>query len=154
MRGEYSKLKAPATVFPGQLGGVIAPMATDGSTLFVPIVNHSMTVASSSELTESSAATGELVALDVASGAVKWKKKFPQPAYGAPAVVNDLVFETTFDGVVYALDTKSGGEVWQSNLPAGTNAGVMANGETLIAPAGLPVAEGQVAELVAYRLGG
>ena len=26
------------------LGGVIAPMATDGKTLFVPVVNHSVTV--------------------------------------------------------------------------------------------------------------
>jgi glucose dehydrogenase len=154
MKGEYSKLKAPATVFPGQLGGVIAPMAADDSTLFVPVVNHSMTVASPSELTESSAATGELVALDIATGKVEWKKKLPGPAYGAPTVVNDLVFETTAEGAVYALDASSGGEVWQTSLPAGTNAGVMADGDTLIAPAGLPVAEGQVAELVAYRLGG
>jgi alcohol dehydrogenase (cytochrome c) len=153
MNGEYSKIKT-GEVFPGQLGGVIAPMASDGSTLYVPIVNHSMTVVSGSELTESSAATGELVALDVASGRVKWKKQLPQPAYGAPIVVNDLVFATTFDGVVYALDSKSGGEVWQATLPAGINTGVMVSGEYLLAPAGLPVAEGQVPELVAYRLGG
>ncbi len=154
MRGEYSKLKTPATVFPGQLGGVIAPLATDGKTVYVPIVNHSMTVASSSELTESSAATGELVALDVASGKVDWTKKLPQPAYGAPLVVNDLVFQTTVDGALYALDGASGGEVWQTALPAGTNVGVMVSGGTLIAPAGLPIAEGQVPEVIAYRLGG
>jgi outer membrane protein assembly factor BamB len=69
-------------------------------------------------------------------------------------VVNDLVFETTFDGIVYALDAKSGGEVWQATLPAGINTGVLVSGEYLLAPAGLPIAEGQVAELVAYRLGG
>ena len=34
-------------------------------------------------------------------------KKLPQPAYGAPTVVNDLVFATTFEGGVYALDAKS-----------------------------------------------
>ena len=44
-----------------------------------------------------------------------------QPAYGAPIVVNDLVFVTTFDGIVYGLDTKTGGEVWQASLPAGIN---------------------------------
>lgn len=154
MKGEYSKLKTQAEVFPGQLGGVIAPLATNGSTLFVPVVNHSMTVVSSSELGESSASTGELVALDVASGKVKWKKELPQAVYGAPNVVNDLVFATSVDGVVYALDAKSGGEVWQAALPAGINTGVIANGEYLLAPAGLPVAEGQVAELVAYKLGG
>jgi outer membrane protein assembly factor BamB len=69
-------------------------------------------------------------------------------------VVNDLVFATTVDGNIYGLDTKSGGEVWQAALPAGSNAGVMPSGEHLIAGAGLPVAEGQVPEIVAYRLGG
>jgi outer membrane protein assembly factor BamB len=154
MRKEYSKLKTPATVFPGQLGGVISPMATNGSTLFVPVVNHSMVVSSPYELTEESTASGELVALDLANGKIEWTKKLPQPAYGAPTVVNDIVFQTSFEGIIYGLDAKSGGEVWQASLPAGTNAGVMVNGDTLVAPAGLPVIEGQTAEIVAFRLGG
>ncbi|HEU4393567.1 MAG TPA: PQQ-binding-like beta-propeller repeat protein [Solirubrobacterales bacterium] len=153
MRGEYSKIK-PGEAFPGTLGGVIAPLATDGKSVYVPIVNHSMTVVSGSELSESSAATGEMVALDLATGKFKWKKQLPAPAYGAPTVVNDLVFETTSDGTIYVLDTKSGGEVSQLKLPAGTNAGVMANGEYLIGAAGLPLEEGQIPELVAYKLGG
>jgi glucose dehydrogenase len=153
MNGEYSKIKT-GEVFPGTLGGVIAPMAANDSTLFVPIVNHSMSVVSGSEISESSTATGELVALDLDTGRVEWTKKLPQPAYGAPVVVNDLVFATTADGNIYGLDTKSGGEVWEAALPAGSNAGVMPSGEHLIAAAGLPVAEGQVPEIVAYRLGG
>jgi alcohol dehydrogenase (cytochrome c) len=153
MKGEYSKIKT-GEAFPGQLGGVIAPMATDGKLLFVPVVNHSMTVVSGEELSESSAGSGELVAIDLADGKVAWKKTLPQPAYGAPTVVNDLVFETTFDGVVYGLDAKSGGEVWQATLPAGINTGVVANGDFLIAPAGLPVAEGQEPKIVAFRLPG
>jgi outer membrane protein assembly factor BamB len=154
MRGEYSKLKTGGQAFPGQLGGVIAPMAADGSTVFVPIVNHSMVVASSSELTENSIATGELVAIDVATGKVEWGTEFEQPAYGAPLVVNDLVFETTADGAIHALNVKTGGEQWQGSLPAGSNAGVMVSGDMLVTGAGLPLAEGQVPELVAYRLGG
>jgi alcohol dehydrogenase (cytochrome c) len=153
MRGEYSKIET-GEAFPGTLGGVIAPLAADDSNLYVPVVNHSMTVVSGSEISESSAATGEVVALDIATGKPKWKKKLPAPAYGAPTVVNDLVFETTSDGTVYGLDTQSGGEVWVANLPAGTNAGVMASGEYLIAAAGLPVSQGQVPELIAYKLGG
>jgi glucose dehydrogenase len=153
MKGEYSKLKS-GEAFPGTLGGVIAPMAANDSTLFVPVVNHSMSVVSGSEISESSSATGELVALDIATGKVEWTKQLTQPAYGAPTVVNDLVFATTADGVVYALDARSGGEVWQGSLPAGTNSGVMPSGEYLIAPAGLAVAEGQATELIAYRLGG
>ena len=41
---------------------------------------------------------------------------------------------------------ESGGEVWQAALPAGTNAGVMVSGDMLLAPAGLPLAEGQKAK--------
>ncbi len=153
MRGEYSKIKL-GEVLPGQLGGVIAPIASDGKSVYVPVVNHSMTVKSGSEISEESAATGEVVAIDIKTGKIEWKRELEQPAYGAVVVVNDLVFATTADGVVHALKTESGGEVWQAALPAGTNAGVMVTGDTLLAPAGLPLAEGQKAMLVAYRLGG
>ena len=152
MRKEYSKIKV-GEAFPGQLGGVIAPLATDGKTVFVPVVNHSMTVVSGSELSESSAATGEMVAIDLADGSVKWKVELPQPAYGAPTVVNDLVFGTTAEGSVFALDADNGAERWSGSLPAGSNVGVMISGDTMIAPAGLPLAEGQEAQMVAYRLG-
>jgi outer membrane protein assembly factor BamB len=153
MRGEYSKIKT-GEVFPGQLGGVIAPIATDGTTLFVPVVNHSMTVLSGTEVTEESAATGELVALDAKTGREEWNAEFEQPAYGATLVVNDLVFATTAEGTIHALKSATGGEVWQAALPSGTNAGVMVSGDTMLAGAGLPVAEGQAANLVAYKLGG
>jgi len=154
MRGEYSKIK-PGEVFPGQLGGVIAPLASDGKTVFVPVVNHSMTVVSGSEVTESSpTSTGELVAIDVADGSVKWKVQLEAPAYGAPTVVNDLVFATISGGQVFAFDTENGGERWTGSLPAGTNVGVMISGDTVVAPAGLPLAEGQTPTIVAYRLAG
>ncbi len=153
MRGEYNKIK-PGEVFPGQLGGVIAPMATDGKRIYVPVVNHSMIVRNGSEITEESSATGEVVALNVATGKQEWVRELEQPAYGATLVVNDLVFATTADGTIHALKTESGGEVWQAALPAGTNAGVMVSGDMLLAPAGLPLAEGQKASLVAFKLGG
>jgi outer membrane protein assembly factor BamB len=154
MRGEYKKIEVPAEVFPGELGGVLAPMATDGRLLFVPVVNHSMTVNSGSEVTEESTASGELVALDLATGKVAWNAEFEGPAYGAANVVNDLVFVTSAEGIVHAFDVKTGGEVWQVALPAGTNAGVTVSGDTLLAAAGLPVAEGQKPSLIAMRLGG
>jgi outer membrane protein assembly factor BamB len=153
MRGEYSKIKL-GEVFPGELGGVIAPMATDGKRLYVPGVNHSMTVKSGSEITEESPATGEVVALNLKTGKQEWARELEQPAYGATIVVNDLVFATTADGIIHALKAESGGEVWQAALPSGTNAGVMVSGDMLLAPAGLPIAEGQIAKLVAYKLGG
>ncbi|MGE5336144.1 MAG: PQQ-binding-like beta-propeller repeat protein [Nitrososphaerota archaeon] len=153
MRGEYSKIKA-GEVFPGELGGVIAPMATDGKRVYVPIVNHSMTVRNGYEVTEESTAAGEVEAIDLRTGKIVWEAQFPGPAYGALLVSNDLVFATSAEGIVHALSVNSGGEVWQAALPSGTNAGVMISGETLVTGAGLPVAEGQTPQLVAYKLGG
>lgn len=154
MRGEYSKLKPGSTVSPGTLGGAIAPMAANKSTLFVPIVNHPITVSKSGEIQEAPTLTGELVALDIKTGAVQWSNKYPAAAFGAPTAVNDVVFMTTFDGTVHGIDAKTGGEVWQGTLPATSNSGLMASGDTLVVPAGLATAEGQRPEIVAYRLGG
>ncbi|MGE5283110.1 MAG: PQQ-binding-like beta-propeller repeat protein [Chloroflexota bacterium] len=154
MRGEESKIQV-GTLYPGTLGGVIAPMSTDGKTVFAPIVNYPGKVESGSQLGEGGEASGEVVALDAATGKVKWtSESTATPAYGATTVVNDLVFATNYEGVVTALDIKTGKPLWRETLPAGTNSGVMANGEYLIAPAGLAVAAGQQAQIVAYKLGG
>ncbi len=153
LRGESSKIKA-GQVFPGTLGGVIAPMATDGSSVFVPVVNHPATISADGGLGEAGEMTGELVAIDAATGAIEWNQEFASAAFGAPTVVNDLVFAPSFEGNLYALDAKSGGEVWVGTLPAGINTGVSISGDTVIAPAGLASAEGQTPEIVAFRLGG
>jgi outer membrane protein assembly factor BamB len=153
MRGEASKIKV-GTLYPGTLGGVIAPMSTDGSTVFAPVVNYPGEVISGSQIGEGGEAKGEVVALDAATGKVKWTEELSSPAFGATTVVNDVVFATASEGTVSAFDAKSGQILWREKLPAGTNAGVMANGEMLIAPAGMASAAGQKAQIVAYKLGG
>jgi outer membrane protein assembly factor BamB len=153
MKGEYSKIK-PGEVFPGAIGGVVALAAADSKRVYVPIVNHSLTLLNGGETTEESTATGEVAALDLASGKILWTAELSQPAYGSLIVSNDVVFATTADGVVHALDSAKGGELWQAALPSGTNAGVMISGDMLVAGAGLPAVEGQVPKLVAYKLGG
>jgi outer membrane protein assembly factor BamB len=154
LKQEYSKLSMPETVYPGLLGGVIAPMATNGSTVFVPVVNHPVTIATQSETQENGPISGELVALDVATGAVKWSHKLPSAAFGATTAVNDVVFATTFEGTLYAFDASNGNLVWETKLPASTNTGVAVAGDTLIAPAGLATGSGQTPEIAAYRLPG
>lgn len=151
MRGEESKIGAPATVYPGDLGGVIAPMSTNGSLLFVPVVNNPMKVTSGSETEEPGPTSGEIVALDAATGKVAWKEELASPAFGATTAVNDLVFVTTYEGTLSAYDAKTGQVVWREKLPAGTNSGVMAEGDTLIAPAGVASAAGQVPQILAFR---
>jgi outer membrane protein assembly factor BamB len=154
MKHEYSRLKLGETVYPGLLGGVIAPMATNGSTVFVPVVNHPVSFSSQTEPQESGPSTGELVALDTTTGAVRWVKKLPAAAFGAATAVNDLVFATTFSGKLYAFAASSGTLAWESQLPAGTNTGVAIDGGTLIAPAGIALEGGQAPQIVAYRLPG
>jgi outer membrane protein assembly factor BamB len=155
MRGETSKLKPPYLVYPGSLGGVIAPMATDGKTVFIPVVNAPLEIVTQTERQEPGPLSGELVALDVKTGALKWRHEFPNAAaFGFTTVANDLVFATTSDGNVQAFNTNTGRVAWQETLPSGTNAGVMVAGDMMIAPAGLAAAEGQTPQLVAFRLGG
>ncbi len=153
MRGETSKLPRQALVYPGLLGGVIAPMAASKRTLFVPIVNHPLTVENGETVGEGEGMSGEMVALDIATGKVRWHESYEAPAFGAPVAVNDMVFFATFDGTLYGLDAETGGEVWSAALPAGSNSGMTASGGSLIVPAGIAVAEGQVPSLVAYSLG-
>lgn len=153
MRGEYSKLKPGSVVYPGTLGGVIAPVAANATTVFAPVVNHPIT-SNGVENQEAPELTGELAAVDIASGKIQWTAEFGAAAFGAPTVVNDLVILATFDGIVHAFDAETGGEVWQGTLPAGSNSGLMASGDTLVVPAGLATGEGQQPQLVAYRLGG
>ncbi|MBS1880149.1 MAG: PQQ-binding-like beta-propeller repeat protein [Actinobacteria bacterium] len=153
MRGESSKIKA-GTVYPGLLGGVISPMAANQTTLFVPVVNHPLTLESGAAIGEGAEASGELVALDLATGRVRWKDQVPVPMYGSPAAANDMVFIASPAGTVTGFDAKSGGELWSGSLPAGSNTGLAISGDTLLVPAGLASAEGQKPALVAFRLGG
>jgi glucose dehydrogenase len=155
MRGETSKLKTPETIYPGSLGGVIAPMSTDGKSVFVPVINGPLEIVTQVERQEPGPLNGELIALNLKNGKLEWKHEFPSaPPFGFTTVANDLVFATTSDGNVQAFDTSSGRLAWQETLPTGTNAGVTIAGDTLIAPAGLAAAEGQTPQLVTYRLGG
>jgi glucose dehydrogenase len=153
MKREYSKLSLPETVYPGELGGVIAPMSTNGTSVFVPVVNHPVTFNNQTEPQENGPSGGELVALDAATGAVKWSHKLPATVFGATSAVNDVVFATTSEGALYAFGASTGNVVWEAKLPAGTNTGVAVSGNTLIAPAGL-ASGGQTPQVVAYRAGG
>jgi outer membrane protein assembly factor BamB len=136
MRGETERLKTPMSVLPGVLGGVYGSLSTDGAAVFVPVVNHATTLLNQKDAEEDSAYTGELVALDLATGDVKWKRSLESPPYGSTSATNDLVFASTFDGWVYAFDADSGRQVWEEAMPANVNAGLALSGDTLLVPAG------------------
>jgi outer membrane protein assembly factor BamB len=129
-------------------------MAANKTTLFVPVVNHPLTIENGVTIGEGEEIGGEMVALDIGTGKEEWNETYEAPAFGAPVAVNDMVFFATYDGTLHGLAAETGGEVWSAALPAGSNSGMTASGDTLIVPAGLPIAEGQTPSLVAYRLGG
>jgi outer membrane protein assembly factor BamB len=137
MRGQTTQLKTPVTVFPGAQGGVAAPLSTDGSSVFVPVVNHNTRLTSQTKAGSTDPTTGELVTLDAANGAVRWIHRFPAGAFGATTVVNDVVFLPTLDGALYAFETKSGKQVWRTSLPAAVEGGgVTVSNDMVIVPAG------------------
>jgi outer membrane protein assembly factor BamB len=150
-RDELPKL--PVTVYPGALGGVETQLAVNDTTVFAPVVDVPITY-QTQEKTKLDVAhdDGHMVALDIATGEIKWDRKFDSAVYGAATVVNDLVFTTTFDGRLLALDTETGATVWEDKLPAGTNAPVAVAGDTLLTAASYPQGKGQRPELIAYRI--
>ena len=154
LAGRYERLSTPVTVYPGVLGGVETQMAVQDGVVFAPIVDLPTTFESQERnRLDFAAGRGEMVALQVSDGSVKWTRRFATPVYGAATVVNNLVFTTTFDGTLHALDVDTGAIVWRERLPAGTNATVAVAGDTLITAASYPQGAGEQAQIVAYRIG-
>jgi outer membrane protein assembly factor BamB len=155
MHHEYNKLPKPGSAYvvePGEFGGVETPYATNGKLTFFPILNWP-TNFTTQDISGVAEGTGELVAVENATGEIAWTKKFKEGDFGAATVSNDLVWTSTFGGMLYAFNTETGEEVWSTQLPAGTNSPIAINEDTLIAPA--PYAQGKDQEplIVAYRLG-
>jgi outer membrane protein assembly factor BamB len=154
LAGRLERLQMPATVYPGILGGIETQMAVKGDLVYAPIVDLPVHFDSQErQALDFTGGRGEMVALDLNTGEIKWTRRFATPVYGAATVVNDLVFTTTFDGTLYGLDADTGATVWRQQLPAGTNATVAIAGDTLLTAASFPQAKGQQAQIVAYRIG-
>ena len=153
MAGDHEP-RLPQTILPGWWGGVETQMASDGSTVYVPVNNLPIVYRSQTELEpeDPMKGTGEMVAIDIATGRVRWDRRLPHTPYGAATISSDLVFTTTYDGTVWALRRDTGTIAWRARLPFATNAPLAIAGDTLIAAASVPEQEGQQPQLVAYRL--
>ncbi|HET6448157.1 MAG TPA: PQQ-binding-like beta-propeller repeat protein [Conexibacter sp.] len=156
MHGDYSNIGYGRRIYPGDWGGVETQMASDGTTVYVPVNNlyaiyHEQTLP---EQQDPLAGTGEVVALDIATGRVRWDRRLPHGVYGGASVTNDLVFTTTYEGTVWALDRRTGAPVWHGPLPAGSIAPVAISGDTLLTAGAIALERRQRTEIVAYRLAG
>jgi outer membrane protein assembly factor BamB len=151
--------RKPTLVLPGELGGVETPMAYDGTSVYVPVVNLGFLYTPSSVKPASRAGlfggSGELVALNAVDGSVRWHQRFGAADYGAATVANDVVFTSTFNGRLYAFDTSTGALLWSAQAPAGVNAFPAVDGDMLLVGAGAPgrAVRHPSDELVAYSIG-
>jgi glucose dehydrogenase len=126
-------------VYPGTVGGVETPMAYANGVVFAPVVNFptwytgAYLDAAKMDMTQN---TGELVAIDVATGEVLWASEVPSALFAGAAIANDLVFTGGLDGVVRAYSTADGSLVWSAQTAAGLNAPFAISGDFLLVPSG------------------
>jgi alcohol dehydrogenase (cytochrome c) len=156
-------LKAPVTIEPGALGGVLSNPAVADDTVYVSTVDEPITYTKLTQILGGAAPskpTGQIEALNLATGAVEWDTKLPQMALGAATVSNDLVFSTLYDGELIALNRTTGAIVYRHQLPTSTNAPLVIAGNTVIVSAGGPLTGGLLggssgggkAQVVAYTV--
>ncbi len=138
-------------IYPGVLGGVETPMAYSDGVLYVPVVNMftdwTPTSLDSSTI-DFGNATGELVAIDAATGKILWIKLLPTMALGGATVINDLVFTAEYDGTIHAFNASSGDESFVYKAPAGINGWPAVADDAIVWPAG----SGDEPSLIALRL--
>jgi outer membrane protein assembly factor BamB len=156
MRGDYAGFRYEVPIYPGDWGGVQTQMASDGRTLYVPVndlyaVYHEQNVP---EQQDPMQGTGELVALDVATGHVRWIRRLAHLIFGGATISNDLVFTNTYEGTLWALDAATGAVAFHAPLPAGTDAPVAIAGDVLLTGSGIQLTPDQQRKIVAFRLGG
>ena len=132
------KLTAPYTILPGSLGGVLTDMSMAGGSVYVATVDLPFTVPKMSYPlgAPDGNGTGEIVALNLATGHVEWDTKVPAMPFGATTVSNDLVVTTLYNGVLIALNRSTGAIIYRHSLPASTNAPIAIAGNAIIVPAG------------------
>lgn len=139
-------------ILPGVLGGVETPMAFHDGVLYVPVVNMfsdwTPTALDSSTI-DFNNGTGELVAIDAATGKILWTKLFETMALGGATVINDLVFTAEYDGTIHAFKADSGEHVFEQKAPAGINGWPAVAKDAIVWPAGV----GEEPSLIALRLG-
>lgn len=148
----------PTTVYPGWLGGVETAMAVSEGVIYVPVNNLCSVYTKHGNFTEGSelcdfaTGSGELVALDGATGDELWKKEFDTQNYGGATVVNDVVVAVTFDGKMHAFNKADGTELWTEQLPAQSNSTPAIAEDIIVQGAGFASARGQTAQVVAFTL--
>jgi outer membrane protein assembly factor BamB/predicted lipoprotein with Yx(FWY)xxD motif len=154
--GQTSRLHTPETVEPGDFGGIESQLATNGTTVFAAVNNLPVTYTGPSiaglKPAPFKTGTGNLVAVNEATGKVHWDDKLPSSPYGGVTLANGVAFTTTFNGTLYAFNASTGAEISHTSLSSETNAPVAVVGDTVLTAASFPGPTGH-GLIIAYRLG-
>ena len=157
----HDPLPASYCLEPSLYGGMLTQLASNGSTTFAAVNDYALpaspagiTASVTSQIQALYAAVGEMVAVNQDTGTVIWDTPLPSSPFGAAAVTNDVVFTTTFNGYLYALDATNGAILFKTPMSAGTNAPVAVDGDYVIAGAGAAQPGTQRNLIIAYKLGG
>ena len=150
---DLDEISGETTVYPGTYGGVLTPPASADGTVYVATLNAPSTVVPDATFYfggDLGTEPGEVVAVDAASGAVRWATAVPGDPLGGVAVVNDLLLTALLDGTVLALSRATGEIVHQFAAPGGINGWMSIVGDTIY----LPVGHATPPQIVAYGIPG
>lgn len=151
-------------VYPGVWGGVETPAAYADGVVYVATANlptpwtatgfeaesGGEAVALGSGYTELNDGWAQAYAIDVDTGEVLWEHEFEHVVFAGMTVVNDLVFTSTINGLITALDRDSGSVVWEYQAPGGIISWPAVSGDHLVWPVGI----GSEPQLLVLSLGG
>jgi outer membrane protein assembly factor BamB len=157
-----SHIPLPSTfrLEPGPFGGVLTPLATNGTTTFaavtdlgVPMTTKGLGESATAFYASVPKARGEMVAVDQANGTVTWDDMLPSSPDGGAAVTNNVVFTTTLTGHLYAFNATTGATLLNTPLSAGSNAAVTVDGDYLLVGAGVALTKTEQPLIIAYKIG-
>jgi alcohol dehydrogenase (cytochrome c) len=174
---------SPVT-WPGSDHGVEDWTAFDNSTLYAAVENNGYifysipaggTVAPAFDASPTGIGNGSIVALDLATGKVKWEHKTEFPTWVSPLITNGVVFSGQVTatgkpypygafgtptktplistGIILALDAETGNTLWAFNLGAPCGIGGPSIGDDLLlVPTGIGQVPNDGGYLIAFGL--
>jgi outer membrane protein assembly factor BamB len=119
-------IAGPTEVLPDQFGGILTPPAAADGVVYVAVLNSPSTYDPSTPLAigrSLGAMPGEVVALDAATGTIRWDVPVPGDPTGGATVVNDVVLTATLQCEVLALARATATSCGRGTPPAASMRG-------------------------------
>ncbi|CAN5387878.1 hypothetical protein BH11MYX1_BH11MYX1_41810 [soil metagenome] len=144
VNGTTAMITACAPLVPPSSGGLTTSLATrwvtptGGQLLSArPVISNTTIFATVTDLGDGD--SGGVIAIDLATGAVRWRTPLPIQARGGVAVVGEIVVVPRIDGIIVGLDATTGIERWTYELrphtapeATATFASITADGEDVM----------------------